>query len=55
MLFMIRTQNTKGFAEWNTLVNSIYETTAIVSQGYWVNIWLRFVYRDPLDHTSAYV
>ena len=40
---MIRTQNIKGFAEGNTFENSIYEMTAIVSQGYSVNIWLRFV------------
>ena len=52
---MIRTQNTKVLTEGNTFENSIYETTTIVSQGYWVNIWLRFVHRDPIDHTSVYV
>ena len=52
---MIRTQNTKVLTERNTAENSIYETTAIVSQAYWVNIWLRFVHRDPIDHASAYV
>ena len=51
----IRTQNTKVLTEENTVENIIYETTAIVSQGYWVNIWLRFVHRDPIDHTSAYL
>ena len=32
MSFMIRTQNTKVLTEGNTVENSIYETTAIVSQ-----------------------